>query len=131
MAERTPAAVEQAVREVMAMLDGMRFAELSARFTDDAQGVDEISRGWIRGRDALDAYLSQLEGTVSEVRSEISDVHASVWGDAGLVTLILTQTYEMDGQRQQLSAPSSFVLRHEQDAWKVALVHSVPLGEEG
>jgi ketosteroid isomerase-like protein len=127
MAERTAAAAEREVREVMELLDAMRLGELARRFTEDAQGVDEITGRWTRGRPALDAYFAQLEGVVSNVRSQLSDLQAFVWGDVALVTFVLDQTYDMEGQRHRLSAPSSIVLRHEQDAWRIAMVHSVPL----
>jgi ketosteroid isomerase-like protein len=51
------------------------------------------------------------------------------WGDTALVTLVLDQTYTLGGERRSLHAPSSVVLRREDGAWRIALVHSVPLGE--
>jgi ketosteroid isomerase-like protein len=100
---------------------------LAAMFTDDAQGVDEISRGWTRGRAALEAYRARLEGTVTDVRSRLSDLHATTWADTGLVTFVLDQTYSMNGQEQRLSAPTSLLFHRQDDGWKVALIHSVPL----
>ena len=47
------------------------------------------------------------------------------WDDVGLVTFVLDQTYQMDGQQQTISAPTSVVLvRHDGD-WKIALIHTV------
>jgi ketosteroid isomerase-like protein len=98
--------------------------------SDDAQGVDEISRGWMRGRAALETYFGQLEGMVDEVRSEVSDIDTTEWGDVGVVTCVVDQSYSMQGQQQKITAPTSMVFRREGDEWKIAVFHSVPLPEE-
>jgi ketosteroid isomerase-like protein len=130
MSEPT-AALEQEARRLLERLDAMDFDGLKAMLTDDAQGVDEISRGWKRGRNALEAYFSQLENAVADVHSRVSDANASVWGDVGLVTFVLDQTYKMNGEEQTLTAPTSLVFRRQGEDWKVALIHSVPLPDEG
>jgi ketosteroid isomerase-like protein len=129
MSEQTVAALEQATRRLLEHLDAMDLTGLGAMITDDAQSIDEISRNWRRGRAALESYLSQLDGTVTDVRSQISDLHAMSWGDTGLVTFLLDQTYQTDGEHNTISAPTSLLFRREEDAWKVALIHSVPLPE--
>jgi ketosteroid isomerase-like protein len=131
MSAQAERALEQEARRLLELLDEMNVEGLEAMLTDDAQGVDEISRGWRRGRAALNEYLSELEGAVVEVQSQISDLHAADWGDVGVVTFVLDQTYEIDGQKQSLSAPTSLVFRRQDDGWKVALIHSVPLPEQG
>jgi uncharacterized protein (TIGR02246 family) len=98
-------------------------------FAEDTQGVDEISREWMRGREALEVYIRGLVTQVEDVHSEIRDVHEVVWGDVGLVTFWLEQDYNLEGQRHHISAPTSAVLRWEDEAWKVAVFHSVPLHE--
>lgn len=117
----------QEARRILARLDAMDFDGLRAMLTDDVQGVDEISRRWMRGRGALEEYFSQLESSVGGVHSQLSDVHASAWGDVGLVTSVLDQTYTLDGEEQKLTAPTSILFRREGDEWKVALIHTVPL----
>ena len=62
MSEQMAAALERETRHFLELLDSLDMSGLAAIFTDDAQGVDEISRGWMRGRAALEAYLAQLEG---------------------------------------------------------------------
>jgi uncharacterized protein (TIGR02246 family) len=98
-------------------------------FSDDTQGVDEISREWMRGREALEAYIRGLVTQVDDVESEIRDVHEVIWGDVGLVTFWLEQDYTLNGERHHISAPSSAVLRRVDGAWKVAVFHSIPLPE--
>ncbi len=129
MAANDERQVEEAVHRLLELMDAMDMGGVAAMFTDDAQGIDEIARQWTRGRTALNAYLSQVEGSVSDVHSELSDVHASAWADTGLVTFVLDQTYTMDGAPQTLTAPTTAVFRREDDTWKVALIHSVPLPE--
>jgi uncharacterized protein (TIGR02246 family) len=102
---------------------------LIGHFSDDSQGVDEISRGWMRGREALETYLRGLLTQVKGVKSEIKDVHELVAGDIGLVTFWLEQDYTLEGQEHHISAPSSAVLRREDGEWRVLLFHSIPLPE--
>lgn len=59
----------------------------------------------------------------------MSDAQQAVWGDVGLVTFVLDQTYIMDGQPQTISAPTSILFRRDPDDWKIALIHTVPIPE--
>ncbi len=129
MPEKRTSSVEQATRRVFELLDAMELDAISELLAEDAQGVDELSQKWIRGRQALGAYFDQLKGTVSDVRSRLSDVNAVEWGDVGVVTCLLTQTYVMDGQEENVTAPTSMVFRREEDTWKIALIHTVPFGD--
>jgi ketosteroid isomerase-like protein len=130
MSERTATSLEEHARRVFAAIDAMDIAAMSAMITDDAQGVDEISRAWIRGRAALEDYFGQIEGAVEEVRSQVKDIHVSEWGDAGTVTCVLEQTYRMQGREQRITAPTSLAFRREGGEWKIAVFHSVPLPEQ-
>ena len=121
--------LEQEVRCLLELLDALDTKSLAEMPTDDAQSVDEITRGWTRGRAAIEGYLSQLEESVSDVHSQMSDIQETVWGDVGLVTFVLNQTYKMEGQEQSISAPTSMVLRRQNGDWKVALIHTVPIPE--
>jgi uncharacterized protein (TIGR02246 family) len=102
---------------------------LIGHFAEDTQGVDEISREWMRGREALDTYIRGMVTQLKDVRSEIKDVHEVIYGDIGLMTFWLEQTYTLDGKEHSVSAPSSAVLRREDGDWKVVLFHSIPLSE--
>ena len=119
--------LEQEVRRLLELLDTLDMKSLAEMLTDDAQSVDEITRGWTRGRATIEAYLSQLEESASVVDSQMSDVLETVWGDVGLVTFVLNQTYKMEGQEQSISAPTSIVFRRQNGDWKVALIHTVPI----
>lgn len=112
---------------MFALVDSMDTDAMAALITDDAQGVDEISRGWMRGRESLESYFTEMDGMVEDVRSEIKDLYAVEWGDAGVVTCVLEQVYTIDGREQRIIAPTSMTFRREGDEWKIALLHSVPL----
>jgi ketosteroid isomerase-like protein len=126
----TDLTVEDAVTELFAKMDALDFDGIRAMFTDDAQGVDEISRGWMRGREDMDRYFRDSLSHVSDVHSTLRDTVSRAWGDVGLVTGVLEQTYDLDGQPQQVTAPTTLVLVREGGRWKVAVVHSVPLAAE-
>lgn len=129
MSADTATTLEQEVHRLFERLDSMDIRGLSAMLTDDAQGIDEISRRWMRGKAALEDYFAQLEGTVSEPSSQVSDFHAVAWGEVGLVTFVLDQTYKMNGEEHRISAPTSIVFNRADGSWKVAMIHTVPLAE--
>ena len=72
----------------------------------------------------------QLRDTVSDVHSRARDLHASTWGETGIVTFVLEQTYKLDGAQQTLEAPTTIVFQRHGDAWRIALIHTVPLPDE-
>jgi uncharacterized protein (TIGR02246 family) len=131
MAQETATSLEQQVHRIFELVDAMDTDGMAAMIADDGQGVDEISRGWMRGRDALEEYFGQLENMVDGVSSRVRDVHVADWGDTGVVTCVVDQTYTMGGEEQQITAPTSITLRRQAgDDWKIAVFHSVPLPDE-
>jgi ketosteroid isomerase-like protein len=92
--------------------------------------VDEISRRWLRSGKEIDEYFTELSPAVDQVSSRLGDVRELDWGDTGLVTCWLEQDYLFNGEQQHVSAPTTMVLRKVDDAWRIALIHSVPLTAE-
>lgn len=127
MPEHTATTLEQETERLLQRLDAMELEALGAMLAEDAQSVDEITRGWTRGRAAIEAYLAQLRDTVSDVHSRASNMQTTHWDATGLVTFVLEQTYLMNGERQELAAPTSILYRRVGDEWKIALIHTVPL----
>ncbi len=124
--------VETPLATVAAMLEGLARGDADAvlsRMTDDVAGVDEISRGWVRGAGPMAEYLDGVLSSVSELRSEVSDEHTTIYGDVALVTCMLHQTYLVDGIPARLDAPSSLLLRRVDGSWRICLFHTVPLPE--
>lgn len=130
MSEQTATSLEQQARPVFELVDALDLDGLSAIVTDDTQGIDEISRRWMRGRAALEAYFAEMKDTFSDARSQLSDLQATVWGEVGLVTCVLDQTYKIGGREESISAPTSMLFRHQDGSWKVALFHSVPIPDQ-
>ncbi len=122
--------LESMARELFEALDRKDFDRIVRLATDDVQGVDEISRGWLRGRAAMEAYFKSLGEQASNIRSTLSDIYAVEVGDVGILTLVLDQEYDMGGQRTSIHAPTSIVVRRVDGDWRMVLLHSVPLAEE-
>lgn len=121
--------LEAIVRRMLTAFEQLDVDGVLRTVTGDAQGVDEISRRWLRGTDELRAYMSQLTGMITDVRSQVSDVHEAQWGDTGVVTCWMEQDYTLQGQSLHVSAPTTAVLRRGDDGWRIALFHSIPLPE--
>jgi ketosteroid isomerase-like protein len=118
---------ENVVRELFDAVDELDFERALATLADDVQSVNEMSRSWLRGKDAKAASYQNIDGSMSGGRSELSDLRTEVWGDVALVTLWLAQDYTYDGTSHHVSAPSSFLLRRDGDSWKIVLIHSIPV----
>ena len=116
--------------EFIAALDSLDVDRMMAQIAEGAQGIDELSRRWIRGDVEIDAYLRKLASSVSDLRTELGDVNENVWGETGVLTCWLEQRYTLEGQTQHVSAPTTLVFRREGGQWKLWLFHSVPLPEE-
>ena len=103
---------------------------LAAGITSDAQGVDEISRRWLRGPEEVRNYARQLVTMVTGVKTVFSDGNEIIDGDTGVLTCWMEQDYQIDGASQHVSAPTTVLFTRESGAWKVSLFHSIPLAED-
>jgi ketosteroid isomerase-like protein len=122
----------KAVEAMMASYEKMDFDALSKTVTEDSQGIDELSRRWMRTQQALEDYFRKVSAAVTNIHnSKLNDIHESIHGDVGIVTGWLEQDYVLDGRPQHISAPTTVVLRREGGRWKIALFHSLPLPEAG
>ena len=122
--------LEDEVRRLFDNFDRLDFDAVAATLATDVQGVDELSRKWMRGKGELTSYLEQMRPLLSNIKSSLGDVKAVTWGDAGVVTCWLEQTYNLEGRTESISAPTTFVFRREGEQWRVALIHSIPQAEE-
>ena len=113
--------------ELLRRLDARDEAGLRALWANDAQATDEITRGWIRGHVALDVYFHDNPPRISDIHSTIDQVAVRAWGDVEIETCVLHQSYVFDGTRAEIEAPTTVIWRREDDAWKIALFHSIPL----
>ena len=122
--------LEAVVLEMFAALDANDADSVIRTCADDMQGIDEISRRWMRGIKEVSDYIHQLTGMVDNVRSTITDVRETVLGEVGIVTCWLEQDYVMEGAKHHVSAPTTICLQREDGLWKIALFHSLPLPQE-
>lgn len=122
--------LESVTREMFGALDRGDAEAVIRLGTAEMQGVDEISRKWMRGLDEVGGYIRQLMGMVEGLDSKVTDVHETVWGDSGVVSCWLDQEYTLEGAPQQISAPTTLLFRKEGGEWEIALFHSVPLPPE-
>ena len=108
-------------------LDAKDEAFLRATLADDSQGTDEISRGWLRGRAAVEAYFTDNLPRLSEIHSTVEQPEVRRWGEVEVETFMLRQSYVYDGTRYDIEAPTTMIWRREGETWKLALEHSIPL----
>lgn len=117
------------VRKLFGDFDRLDFDAVVERAATDVQTVEEITRRWMRTSDELRDYFAQLKPILSDIKSQLTDIHEISWGDTGLVTCWLEQSYLLDGEVQHVSAPTSMMFRRENGTWKAVLIHSIPLPE--
>ena len=103
---------------------------LAAAIDSDAQGVDEISRRWIRGTDEVRTYVRGLVSMVTGIKTVFHDGSETINGDAGLLTCWMEQDYLLDDAMQHVSAPTTVQFRRDPTGWKMTLFHSIPLPPE-
>ena len=122
--------LESVLRDVFEAVDRRDF-DVAMRVTDGTiQGVDEISRKWLRGLDDVTEHWRRGLESVENLRTELRDVHEETFGDAGMVTCWIEQDYTYEGKPQHVSGPMTLVFRRRGDDWKIVLFHSIPLPEE-
>jgi ketosteroid isomerase-like protein len=122
--------LEAVTRQLFEALDRKDADAIIRSAAKDVQGVDEISRRWMRGHDAIGTYFRQAMGMVDDIRSTVGDVHETVQGDVGFITCWLEQDYTLEGKRTHVSAPTTVAFRRESNQWKILLIHTVPLPPE-
>jgi len=119
--------LEAITRETFNALDRSDVENFIKHSAGDVQTVDEISRRWLRGIGEVGNYLRKVIKQIEGVRSTISNVRESAWGDAGVLTCWLEQDYTLEGKKQHVSAPTTIVFRRSNGAWKIAVFESIPL----
>src|SRR5260370_3734252 len=98
--------LETATRQLFEALDRKDPEGIKRTAAKDIQGVDEISRQWQRGIEAMDSYFQEAMRVVDDIQSTINDVRETTIGDAGLVTCSLEQDYTVERKRTAVPAPT-------------------------
>ncbi len=119
--------VEVRAEGLFRALDAKDEATLRAIWWDEPQATDEMTRGWVRGRPALEAYFTENLPRLSDIHSRLEDVVVSRWGDVEVETMVLHQSYVLDGRPCEVDAPTTLVWLREGEEWRLAVVHSIPV----
>ena len=119
--------LEGIVRVMFEDLDKMDVDKILDSFSQDVQWVDEFTEEWKFGKSNLEAFFSNAANSITNMKSNTSNFRTVVSGDNALVTFMLSQTYTLDGDNIDLIAPTTMAFSKENGAWKVSLLHSVPL----
>lgn len=117
----------QALEEFLSALAAGDDEGVLTLLSDNAAGIDEVSRAWLYGKQELTDYVRDLLEGLSDLSSRLTEVHEDIVGDTAFVTAILEQTYLLDGVAQRIVAPASFGLRRDGGTWRICLFHATPL----
>jgi uncharacterized protein (TIGR02246 family) len=121
--------IEALVAELFQALDSKDADRIAAVLSDDSAMVDEITKGWMIGRETLRAHLASTLSQVDSISSVVSDIRVRDRGPFATVTCTLQQTYSFGGEQVDVVAPTSFSLELTDGDWKIVQMHSVPLGD--
>ena len=123
------ASLESFVKKFFATLDRRDFDTLLLTVDRDAEGIDEITRKWLRGKRAFVEYVKRIGPEMKNIKSTLRDLHTRQVGGAGIATFFLHQSYTLSGRRQKLKAPTTMVFVRRAGDWKLSLFHSTPLAD--
>ena len=114
------------VERMLSALQHLDAEAIMKCMSDDVCGLDEITTSFVRGRAAMEAYVTNLVAQAPSVKSHIIDFHEIVTGDAAFVTCLLEQSYVLDGVERTFVAPTTYGFRVIDDEWKICVFHSMP-----
>jgi transcriptional regulator with XRE-family HTH domain len=111
------AAAEAALLDLFAALDGEDWEALVDLLDPDVELADELTASWLRGREAVAAYLRAQSGIVTDIASVPSSTTARALGSSlCLLTFTLRQRYCLGGleRREGLTGCAIFRMRDRQ-----------------
>ncbi|MEY2755345.1 MAG: hypothetical protein RJB65_1703 [Actinomycetota bacterium] len=121
--------VDAVITELFRALDAKDADRICAQLTSDAAMVDEITKGWMIGRETLREHLASTLAGVDSISSTVRDLRVRESGPLATATCTLAQTYRMGGDQVDVVAPTSFTLELIDGAWLIVQMHSVPLAD--
>lgn len=114
------------VMNLFKSLDQMDTPSIIEKFSDDIEQVDELTQKWSRGKAACAAAISGIVETVTDLKSDISDLNVISSSDMAIVTCTMKQSYTFEGKSISIVAPTTVAFRRESSGWKIVLIQSVP-----
>lgn len=112
--------------EFLRLLDAKDESGIVQLLADDAQLVDETTRRWIRGRDAIGAALRIQLSHMADIHSTAEEVHVERWGDVLVETFVLRQVCDLDEAPCYEVSPTTLVWRRIDRAWRLAVIDAIP-----
>ena len=117
------------VEELLLALDAKDANRICSIVVDDAAMVDEITRGWVIGRENLRKHLEATLVNVESITSSLKDLRVREVGTFASVTCTLLQRYRFGGETVDVVAPMSLSAEHGGDGWRIVHMHAVPLSD--
>jgi len=124
------AAASEIVNALFGAIDARDAAAVAVLLTDDAAMADETSKGWVRGKARIQEFVGTNFAAVESISSAVSDVVIRESAGHATVTLMLTQSYVLDGQQGSLVAPTSLMLERGEGNWLISVMQSSPLADD-
>ena len=121
--------LSKVVKRMLDRFEKMDFDGVISLVGPNVQGVDELSRTWLRSQSELRKYFEAVSGAVTNISGSFRDIHEKTLGDVGIFTGWLDQDYTLNGKREHVSAPTTAVLQRTAGEWKIILFHSIPMPE--
>ena len=112
--------------EFLRLIDAKDETAIAHLLAEDAQLVDETTRRWVRGREAIGAALRAQLSRVADIQSTATDVHVERWGDVEVETFVLHQVYDLDDAPCYEVSPTTLVWRRTDRAWRLAVIDAIP-----
>jgi len=117
------------VNALFRSIDARDAAAVAELLTDDAAMADEMSQGWVRGKSRIQESVGVTFAAVESITSAVSDVVIRESTDHATVTLMLTQSYVLDGSQGSIVAPTSLLLERGDGNWLISVMQSSPLAD--
>lgn len=126
---KTAVAANAIVNELFRSIDARDAAAIAELLTDDAAMADEMSKGWVRGKAQIQEFVETTFAAVESITSAVSDVVIRESAHHATVTLMLTQSYVLDGQHGSIVAPTSLLLERGEGNWLISVMQSSSLAD--
>lgn len=124
-----PVTATEIVDALFRVIDARDAAAVAELLTDDAAMADEMSKGWVRGKARIREFVGTTFAAVESIASAVSDVVVRESADYATVTLVLTQSYLLDGRQVSIVAPTSLVLERGKGGWLISVMQASPLAD--
>jgi uncharacterized protein (TIGR02246 family) len=118
------------VNALFSSIDARDAAAVAELLTDDAAMADEMSKGWVRGKAQIQEFVGTTFAAVETITSAVSDVVIRESADHATVTLMLTQSYVLDGKPGSIIAPTSLMLERGDGNWLISVMQSSALADD-